>query len=121
MEYVKVSDAVQQVYHALRTPRVDYNKDPFHNSYEEAEGMISRYIVDDPEPKSVLKGQIRIYDNGMVVMSKETYEEYEAIAINEAARHFTVDCGSCKNAGTPTYDYPCDVCVRSNYKYYEEA
>lgn len=38
-------------------------------------------------PELINKGEVKKYDNGMVIMSIETFNEYHNIAVNEAIRH----------------------------------
>ena len=45
----------------------------------------------DAEPTILSVGVVKEYDNGMVAMRKETYQEYHAIAVNEAVRRLDVE------------------------------
>ena len=45
----------------------------------------------DAEPIILPIGVVKEYDNGMVAMRKETYQEYHAIAVNEAVRRLDVE------------------------------
>ncbi len=45
----------------------------------------------DAEPTILSVGVVKEYDNGMVAMRKETYQEYHAIAVNEAVRRLGVE------------------------------
>ena len=71
--------------------------------FERNENLIDEYVTStiedeietaptvDAEPTILSVGVVKEYDNGMVAMRKETYQEYHAIAVNEAVRRLDIE------------------------------
>lgn len=56
-----------------------------------SEEQINNAPTVNAEPTILSVGVVKEYDNGMVAMRKETYQEYHAIAVNEAIRRLNIE------------------------------
>ena len=91
MRLIDADALLQEVDELKKSPWFNKNYDWARFVCNETMEIIESLCIDaapavDAEPTILSVGVVKEYDNGMVAMRKETYQEYHTIAVNEAVR-----------------------------------